>query len=117
MIRALWLLLGGIAVALAAIGLVLPVMPTVPFLLVATFAFARSSRRMHLWILRHPIYGPPIRDWRAHGRIARRIKVLACASMATGFGIALLLGLPAWVLAVQGAAMVTVATYLITRPE
>lgn len=117
MIRALWFSLGGFAVALAAIGLVLPVMPTVPFLLLATFAFARSSRRMHIWILRHPVYGPPIRNWRTHGRIARRVKVLACLSMAAGLGIATLLGLPAWVLAAQGTVMVAVATYLITRPE
>lgn len=117
MIRIFWLILGGLAVALGAVGLVLPVLPTVPFLLLATFAFARSSQRLHGWIMRHPLYGPPIRDWQHRGSIARRVKVIACLSMAGGFAIAVLLNLPPLVLAAQAAVLLAVASYLVTRPE
>lgn len=115
--RILWLIIGIMAVALGAIGVLLPVMPTVPFLLLATYAFARSSDRLHRWILDHRIYGPPIRDWQAHGRIARRVKVIACLSMAVGFTVAVGLALPPLLLAVQGVILLSVSAYLITRPE
>jgi uncharacterized membrane protein YbaN (DUF454 family) len=52
-------------------GVVLPMMPTTPFLLLATFAFARSSLRLHDWLVAHPRLGPPINDWRAHGAVSR----------------------------------------------
>lgn len=115
--RILWLILGGLSVAFAAVGLLLPVMPTVPFLLLATYAFGRSSDRLHGWIMNHPRYGPPIRDWQQRGRIARRVKVIACLSMAGGFAVAALLGLPPAVLALQAAILLAVAAYLVTRPE
>jgi len=53
-----WAGLGLICVALAAIGVVLPLLPTVPFLLLAAFFFARSSSRLHHWLLNHPTFGP-----------------------------------------------------------
>lgn len=111
------MILGGLAVALGAAGLVLPVLPTVPFLLLAAFCFARSSDRLHDWILSHPVYGPPIRNWRAEGRVPRRAKVIACASMGTGFGIAAWLALPLWILVLQAAVLLSVAAWLVTRPE
>lgn len=115
--RILWLILGGLAVALGAAGLVLPVLPTVPFLLLAAFCFARSSDRLHGWILSHPVYGPPIRNWQAEGRVSRRAKAVACLSMAAGFGTAVWLALPVWLLAMQGAVLISVAAWLVTRPE
>ena len=55
--------LGFICVALALVGVVLPLLPTVPFLLLATFFFANSSERLHGWIIGHPRFGPMIVDW------------------------------------------------------
>lgn len=54
--RALYLLLGGIALALGAIGALFPILPTVPFLLLASFCFARSSKRLHTWFLNTNLY-------------------------------------------------------------
>lgn len=115
--RILWLILGGLSVALAVIGVVLPVLPTVPLLLLAAFAFARSSERLHRWILEHRTFGPPIRDWQAHGRIPRRVKRLAVLSMAVGFGVAMMAGLPAYALIAQAVLLCAVATFILTRPE
>ena len=82
--RFLYRLLGFIAVALGAVGAVLPIMPTVPFLLLAVFFFARSSPELERKILDHPQWGWQVRDWRERRAINRRAKIMAIGAMATG---------------------------------
>ena len=65
----LWATLGLLCVALAMVGVVLPLVPTVPFLLLAAFFFARSSSRLHTWLLTHRTFGPLIVDWQSSGAI------------------------------------------------
>ncbi len=66
-------------VGLGALGAVLPVLPTTPFLLLATYFFARSSPRLHRWLLRSPWFGPLLRDWQQHRAIRRTTKWTALA--------------------------------------
>lgn len=94
----------------------LPLLPTVPFLLLAAFCFARSSERLHLWLLAHPRLGEPIRDWQERGAVGRRAKWLATASIAVTFGVSVALGLAVWVLAVQALVLLGVALFIWTRP-
>lgn len=115
--RAIWAASGLIALGAGMIGLFLPVIPTVPFLILAAFCFARGSERMHRRLLAHPVFGPPIHDWQARGAVSRRIKWLASLSMAAGFAVAVCLALPVSVLVVQGAVMLGVAVFIWTRPE
>lgn len=82
--RHLYLALGLIAVALGAIGAVLPLMPTVPFLLLAVYFFARSNPSWEKKILDHPTWGPQVRDWTERRAISRRAKTMAIGAMATG---------------------------------
>ena len=72
--RVLWLLLGIAATGFGIAGAVLPLLPTTPFLLVATYAFARSSPRLHAWLMSHRQFGPLIANWQQHGAIGRRAK-------------------------------------------
>ena len=76
-----WLLLamGFVFVGLAGLGVVLPVLPTVPFLLVAAACFARSSSHFYRWLLANRLFGPMIRDWRETRSIPLRGKVSAIA--------------------------------------
>ena len=76
-----WLLLaaGFLFVGLAGLGAALPVLPTVPFLLVAAACFARSSDRFYHWLLANRLFGPTIRDWRETRSMPLRAKVLAIA--------------------------------------
>lgn len=117
MTRGLWLVGGYLALALGAVGAVLPLLPTVPFLLLAAFCFARSSDRLHRWMLDHPTFGPPIRHWEERGAIGRRAKWVASLSMMGSVGVGLWLGLPLWVVAVQAAVLAAVAIFIWTRPE
>ena len=115
--RYAWISLGFVCVALGAAGAVLPLLPTTPFLLLAAWAFARSSDRFHDWLVEHRTFGPPIAAWRTRRAISRRSKMVAMASLAAGIGISLAAGVSATVLALQLAAMVAVAGFILTRPE
>jgi uncharacterized membrane protein YbaN (DUF454 family) len=79
-----WLVAGWVFLALAAVGLALPIIPQVPFAIVAAWCFSKGSRRMHLWMLRHKQLGPPIRDWENHRVVRPKLKAMSCVMMLVG---------------------------------
>ncbi|GLK66167.1 DUF454 family protein [Paracoccus kondratievae] len=115
--RYLWLSVGWLALTLGVIGVFLPVMPTVPFLLVAVWAFARSSPRISARIMRDPRFGPPIRAWRKRGVIGRAAKIWAVAAMSAGVCWSLWLGLDPRLVAAQTLICAVIGLWLVTRPE
>ncbi|MFA6219082.1 MAG: YbaN family protein [Erythrobacter sp.] len=84
--RSVYRLLGLVSVGLGAIGAFLPIMPTVPFLLLAVYFFARSDPEWEQRILGHPHWGPMVRDWHERRAINRRAKIMAIGAMTTGVG-------------------------------
>lgn len=68
---------GCISLALGVIGAFLPLLPTVPFVLLAAFCFAQSSTRLHSWLINHRLFGRIIKDFEAGNGIPRRVKVRA----------------------------------------
>ncbi|WP_208430442.1 YbaN family protein [Methyloceanibacter sp. wino2] len=115
-IRAVWFAVGVTALCLGGVGIALPLLPTTPFVLLAAFAFARSSDRWHAWLRRHGIFGPIIRDWRRHGAIDRRAKIIGVASMVAVLGISLVLGVRPVILAVQAVVLTAAAAFVLSRP-
>lgn len=115
--RALWLTFGLLSTACGIAGVVLPLVPTTPFLLLAAYAFARSSPRLHNWLLTHPRLGPPIANWNAHGAIDRRAKISAVAVMAATLIFSAIIGLSGTILLVQAAVMCGAAAFVLTRPD
>ena len=115
--RGLWLGLGGLFLGLGLLGVLLPVLPTTPFLLLAAGFFARSSPRLHGWLLSHPLFGPPIRNWEENGAISRPAKRLAAGSMAAVFALSVALGLSWKLLLAQGVLMGLGAAFVLTRPD
>ncbi|SHJ86064.1 hypothetical protein SAMN05444000_11465 [Shimia gijangensis] len=115
--RYVWALLGFVCLGLALVGVILPLLPTVPFLLLAAFFFARSSERMHNWLLSHPKLGPPIEDWQTRGAINPAAKRIATISIGLVFAISLILGLRPLVLGIQAVVLSCVLLFIWTRPN
>lgn len=115
--RGLWLTAGMLFLGLGLLGVLLPVLPTTPFLLLAAACFARSSPRLHGWLLGHPLFGPPIRNWEENGAISAKAKRLAVGSMAAVLLVSLILGLSWKILLLQGALIAVGAAFVLTRPD
>jgi len=80
---------GWTCVVLGLIGIVLPVLPTTPFLLLAATCFAKSSKRFHYWLLNSPLFGPIIRDWQEKRYIKKKVKVWALFVIVVTFSISI----------------------------
>ncbi|WP_259775479.1 YbaN family protein [Aliiroseovarius crassostreae] len=115
--RFFFIALGWGAVGLGLLGIVLPVVPTTPFLLVAAFAFGKSSPRARKWLIEHAHFGPTIRDWEERGAISRRAKLLATSMMVLVIAFSVWKGLPLWVLTLQGILIAAGAAFVLTRPD
>lgn len=110
--------LGFILVGVGLIGAVLPLLPTTIFFILAVPCFARSNERLESWILDHPRFGKPVRDWQENGAISRASKRLAIAGMATGFGVFVFTARPSPLpMTLTAAAMLACALYVMTRPS
>jgi uncharacterized membrane protein YbaN (DUF454 family) len=115
--RHLWTAAGMFSFAVGAVGAFVPLLPTVPLMLLAAFCFARGSEGFHRWLLEHPRFGPAILDWQRHGAISRGAKRAAVAAVALAFGASLLLGMPVYALAIQAAVLACVLAFVMTRPD
>ncbi len=115
--RLLWRALAAACVLLGFVGVFVPGLPTVPFLLVAAWAAGRGWPALEAWLLAHPRHGAHIRRWREHGAVPRRAKWVASAMMLLSAGVLAATPLPLWVKLALPAAMAVVAAWLWTRPE
>lgn len=104
--RPVYFVIGWCFFGLGAAGAVLPGLPTVPLMLVALWAFSRSSKRFHDWLYSHAVFGPPLQQWRDHRVIPVKAKVLAVVSMAASLAyMALIADVNPWLLAVTALVM------------
>ena len=115
--RPIWFILGVASVALGVLGIFLPLLPTVPLILLAAFCFARSSSRAHAWLVNHPTLGPMIDDWNRRGAISRKAKWAATVSILVVLSISVALGLKLWLIGVQVLALSCVMLFIWTRPD
>lgn len=98
LLRALLWLCGTVFLIFGIVGIVLPGLPTTPFVLLSAACFVRASPRAHRWLLQHPSFGPMLRNWEEHRTISRRIRNVALVSMLTTgcFSIWFLAGSSCW---------------------
>lgn len=115
--RCAWFTLGWVALTLGAIGVVLPLLPTTPFIILAAFAFGRSSRRLQNWLENNRTFGPIIAEWRTNGAIASRNKAIAITMMLAAFSASIAMGIASLVLIIQGVCMLGAAAFILSRPN
>ena len=113
----MWRLVALVAAAAGIVGIALPVIPTVPFFILAAFAGGKGWPALERWLLGHPIYGPHIRTWRERGAVPRKAKVFATLMM-LGSAIGLqFVDAPVAIRIAAPVAMALVAIWLWTRPD
>jgi len=116
MTRFVYLVLGWFCVGLGVIGIVLPLLPTTPFMIVAAFFFAKGSPRARQWLLNHKQFGPHIKAWEANGAITGWAKAFAVTAMGFSLGLAWLVGLPWWAIVIQLVCIIPASLFILSRP-
>ncbi len=116
--RAGLLAFGWLNIGLGVLGMVLPVMPTTVFLLIALWAFSKSSLRFHRWLFDHPTLGRAIREWHVHGIIPVHAKVTAVGLMTSSLIYTTLLVAEGWVLPlILALTLGAVSGFIVSRPS
>ena len=115
-IRFFWLILGLASLGLGMLGAILPLLPGTPFLLLAAFAFTRSSSKLAHWLETHPQFGPLIANWRDYGAISRRAKIASLVVILLTPGISLAVGVSSTILIIQIVLLSLVSLFILTRP-
>jgi uncharacterized membrane protein YbaN (DUF454 family) len=117
-VRMVLLVCGSIALLLGIIGIVVPGLPTTPFILVAAACYARASERFYHWLLKNPTFGPLIAEWRRHHSIPYRIKWLAITLMSLTISVSIwsFAGRP-WLQAMLAAIGLATAIWLWRIPS
>ncbi|MCG8023724.1 MAG: YbaN family protein [Candidatus Thiodiazotropha endolucinida] len=111
------LILAYLFLALAVIGVILPGLPTVPFLLLAAWFAAKGSERLHRWLYAHPHFGKLLVDWEQQGAVSRSSKVAAVILLIVAWVVMYLRISSPWVMAGLTALFVSIMVFLLTRPE
>ncbi|WP_133407453.1 YbaN family protein [Parashewanella tropica] len=118
--RGLFAAVGLLSVALGVLGIFLPLLPTVPFILFALYCFARSSQRLHNWLLNHPWFREAIADWQQHKGLRKSIKKRALVLSALSFMVSIIIVPLLWVkglLLIMATCLLTYLWRLPTLPE
>jgi uncharacterized membrane protein YbaN (DUF454 family) len=117
-LRWVYFALGWVFFGLGALGAVLPVLPTTPLMILALWAFSKSSARFQTWLYTHRVFGPPLRRWREHRVIPPAAKLAAVTAMAVSLGyLAGFTAAPLALLVATGGLMLGAAGYIVSRPS
>lgn len=112
-----WRISAVLCLLLALIGIPLPGLPTVPFLLLSAWCASKGWPRLERWLLQHPQFGPPIRHWREHGVVSRKAKWLASLMMALSLAFLWHSTAPWLAATLLTLTMTAVLLWLWQRPE
>lgn len=108
---------GTLCVIAGIIGVFVPLWPTTIFMILALWAFARSSPRLHNWLLTHRRFGPPLQAWERHGAIPAWAKLLAVASLGASLAIVAFSVHSHLVVGIVAAFFAILILYILTRPN
>ncbi len=117
MTRLAALILAYFFLALALIGIILPGLPTVPFLLLTAWFSAKGSDRLHHWLYAHPKLGKLLIDWEQQGAISRTSKVVAFLLLTLSWVIMYQRIDNVWLITGMTVLFISIMAFLISRPE
>lgn len=117
MTRLVALMLAYLFLALAIVGIFVPGLPTVPFLLLTAWFAARGSERLHSWLYAHPLLGQLLIDWEREGAISRKSKVIAVLMLVVSWVVLYSTLSSVWGLVGLGVLFIAVASFLVSRKE
>lgn len=116
--RPIFLVLGLTCVGVGMVGVVLPVLPTTPFMILAALCFAKSSQRLNDWLYAHRLFGPPLIRWDRHRVISPSAKFTAITAMTASMVYVVAFSTAPWPVAVALAGVCTFgAIYILTKPS
>lgn len=115
--RLFYMLLGHCALLVALIGVVVPLLPTTPFLILAASCYKRGSNRLNVWLHQHRVLGPPLANWERNGSISARAKYIAIVTVCFGMGYSIWLVPIMWIRVGLVGIGITVSVYILTRPS
>ncbi|MFO0880636.1 MAG: YbaN family protein [Gemmataceae bacterium] len=113
--RGVYILAGLFFVGLAILGAMLPLLPTTPFLLLASYFFVRSSPRLHCWLLRSHVFGPFLRDWNEHRAVRPGVKVVALSMLPTVVVASAVFGKLPWYLVLVLLGLASIGAFVVLR--
>ncbi len=115
-IKILLISAGCLSIALGALGVVLPLLPTTPFILLAAACFAKSSPRFHSWLLTHPHLGPIIHQYQSGNGLPRRVRQRALVILWASMTLSMWIIGQWWAAALLGTIGACVTIYLCRLP-
>lgn len=115
--RIFLIILGITSLILGVIGILLPLLPTTPFILLSAFCFAQSSDRLHNWLIQHSYFGPTIHDWKQNGSISNKNKFYALVMIILTILLGVFIQLSPAILVIQIGVLSIVSLFILTRPH
>ena len=115
--KTIYLLAGLLSLLLGLIGAFLPILPTVPFILLAAFCFARGYPPLYHWLRDRSLFASVLQDWERERAISRSAKRKALTMIALSFALALYFAPSVWLKLLLLLIGISVATFMATRPE
>lgn len=112
-----WVCLTWVCIGLGSAGLVLPLLPTTPFILIAAWAAPKASPRLSRWLDQHPVFGPSLYAWRTQRAIPRKAKIVSIILLLSSWWILFFLGTHKGVLSALAILFLGVIVFMLTRPD
>ena len=82
-----FMIAGLVSLVLAIIGIFLPIVPQVPFAILAAYCFSKGSKKLHKWVRNNKFLGPPVKDWEDDRVVKPKLKIVSCVMMVVGAGL------------------------------